>query len=372
MKILYILHSTVNGGATISFKSLVEGILQQGVKPAIIYPINQYNDTVKYFESIGCVCYPSFIAITAITPKEFFLKKIWHLSKIMLLKVLSFINIFILVRKIKPDIIHTNTGVVHEGYLIAKIMKTPHVWHIREYQEHDCGWDILPSKKIFEKELSESFGIFITKDLQAFFNQDDNTSRVVYNPIYDLEETNHIKKCDERYFLIANRISKEKGIEDIIKGYAIFCQDIHDYKLKIAGFGDEKYIHDLKRLCIELNIADQVDFIGYVSDMRELIYNAKVLFVGSYYEAFGRMTAEANFLGTFVIGRNTGGTKEIMELTHGGFLFDNHKEIPSLLKQYLNTNGNIMEEPKQKAAEYFSKKSHCKNIMHIYNEIIKK
>jgi len=369
MKILYILHTTLNDGSTLSFKSLMEGVVRLGVTPVVLYPKRQHNENVTYLEQLGCECHSYFKAKSAIPHKANCIEIVLHLCRMAVMKVVSYINLFFLVKKIKPDIIHTNSGVVHEGYLIARTLKIPHVWHIREYQEKDCDWTIMPSKKIFERELSKSYGIFITQDLQAFFHQDNHTSRVIYNPIYDQEDIQDIPKNDEKYFLIANRVSKEKGIEDIIKGFALFCEHNQEYQLYIAGQGSEAYIEELKTLCQALNVMDKVHFLGFVSDMRELMYNAKVLFVGSFYEGFGRMTAEANSLGTFVIGRNTGGTKEIVELTHGGYLFNRYEEIPTLLDQYLNSDGNIMEEAQNIAMEYFSKKNHCRNIVQVYNEL---
>ena len=371
MKVLYILHSTINGGATISFKNLIDGVVKTGTTPVIVYPKGQYNEVIRAFEKMGIKCFPCRIVLS-ITSNTKSIGTIPSFVKLFILKVLSFINLLKIATKTNPDIIHTNTGVVHEGYYVAKFLKKPHVWHIREYQTKDFNWNIFPSKKSFEKKLSKSNSVFITKDLQKYFNQEKYHSKVIYNPIYDSDETVNINSCNEKYFLIANRISKEKGIDDIIKGYALFCHNKNDYKLKIAGFGDEKYIYELKNLCAELNVSDYVDFIGFVSEMRELIYNAKVLFVGSYYEAFGRMTAEANLLGTFVIGRNSGGTKEILELTHGGYLFDNYEEIPSLLNNYLNTDVDMMGEAKQIALTNFSKKNHCDKIMKVYNEIADK
>ena len=43
-----------------------------------------------------------------------------------------------------PDIIHTNTGVIHEGLKVAKRLKIPHVWHLREYQDKDFNWEAFP------------------------------------------------------------------------------------------------------------------------------------------------------------------------------------------------------------------------------------
>lgn len=368
MKVLYILHSTVNGGATISFKNLINGVVKMGITPIIIYPKGQHNEVIMDFEKMGIKCFPCRIVLS-ITSNTKNLGIISSFVKLFILKVLSFFNLLRIATKTNPDIIHTNTGVIHEGYFVAKTLKKPHVWHIREYQTKDFNWKIFPSKNSFEKKLSKSYSVFITKDLQKYFNQEIHHSKVVYNPIFDSDEINTINFSTKKYFLIANRISKEKGIDDIIKGYASFCKYNNEYKLKIAGFGDEKYIQNLKTLCENLKIINQVDFIGYVADVRELIYNAKILFVGSYYEAFGRMTAEAILLGTFVIGRNTGGTKEILELTHGGFLFNQYQEIPSLINSYLNNDNSIDYDYKKLAIKFFSKEMHCKNIIKIYDEI---
>lgn len=362
------------GGATISFKSMIEGVVKEDVKPIIVYPRKEYNDTICVFEKMGIKCIPCFITSSVIS-KNATLKTILSLSKQIIHKILSFINLLIICSKIKPDIIHTNTGVVHEGFFISRLLQIPHVWHIREYQTLDFNWTILPSKKKFIKELYKSYTVFITKDLQKCFKQDNqNTSSVIYNPIYDFEEVNNLSQIKQKYFLIANRISKEKGIEDIINGYAKFIKINSEYVLKIAGFGNEQYINELHTLCEKLNVSNNVEFLGYVSDMRTLISNAEILFVGSYFEAFGRMTAEANMLKTFVIGRNTGGTKEVIELTHGGSLFDNEKEIPSLLESWIkmSTDGKeqIICAAQKLAFEYFSKQRHSKEVIQLYMSIL--
>ena len=369
MKVLYILHSTVMGGATISFKNMVEGVLRNGVKPVVVYPKKQKNEAIRHLENIGCECYECFIAMSVIPQNVSFIKKTFLLWVVFLKKIISFINLFLIVQKVKPDIIHTNTGVVQEGANIARIKKIPHVWHIREYQTRDFNLTILPNKNAFVRKLSNSNTIFITKELRSYFNPKGD-SFVIYNPIFRIEELpNMINVEKERYILVANRISKEKGLEDIIEGCSCFLTKHKDFKLKIAGFGNDKYIRELQDLCRDLKISENVEFLGYVSNMRDLIYNASVLLVGSYYEAFGRMTAEANLLGTFVIGRNSGGTKEIIEVTGGGSLFYDKCEILSLLEKYLNLQDKkaILLNAKQRAIDNFTSEVHCEKIMEVYN-----
>ena len=373
MKVLYIIHATIMGGSTISFKNMIDGVVKRGIKPIIVYPRKQYNGLIADFEKNGIECIQSFVCCSILSNRNFF-KNILSIGKLLLLKALSFINLLIIVGNTKPDIVHTNTGVVHEGFMVARLFKIPHVWHIREYQTLDFNWKIYPRMEKFIKKISKSYPIFITKDLQNFFKQERNNSIVIYNPIYDLEDI----RCDfakkKKYFLVANRISKEKGIEDIIRGYAEFAKHNETFSLKIAGFGDETYINELKTLCSTLNVEKRVEFLGFVPDMRNLIQEAEVLLVGSYFEGFGRMTAEANLLGTYVIGRKTGGTKEIIELTHGGCLFDEEKEIPILLRNYTNKPCEekmaFLCDSQKIAFEHFSKQKHCSEIIKLYNSIL--
>ena len=113
---------------------------------------------------------------------------------------------------------------------------------------------------------------------------------------------------------------------DIIWAFALFFRKHVDYKLLIAGFGNESYIAQCVDLAKKLGCEKNVLFSGYVEDVRPLMDNATALVVASYNEGFGRMSAEACFRGCLLIGRNTGGTKEIMDSV-GGFPFSYYRRF---------------------------------------------
>ena len=96
--------------------------------------------------------------------------------------------------------------------------------------------------------------------------------------------------------------------------------------------------------------------------------------MGSYNEGFGRMTAEANMLGIPVIGRNTAGTKEILEQTGGGFLFDSNMQLTICMKKMLKMNDEqsveLMRQPQRIAKELFCTELHIEKIKELYNGII--
>ena len=90
-------------------------------------------------------------------------------------------------------------------------------------------------------------------------------------------------------------------------------------------------------------------------------------------EGFGRMTAEVNTLGVPVIGRNTAGTKEILDQTYGGFRFSTVEELVGNMKVVAEMNAiqicEFMKEPERRAKELFSTESHVKRMMQLYDKV---
>ena len=152
MKVLYLLNSTKMGGANISFINLVKELSDKGVKSYIIYPDEKIDKVFKrkispYCEKMYSVPMKShyhdsqqnkikkYIKGTRIYENLRFYPENKEVEKI--------------VKLVNPDIIHTNVGVIQAGYKVSKKLNIPHIWHLREYQTKDFGWEIEPSKKAF-------------------------------------------------------------------------------------------------------------------------------------------------------------------------------------------------------------------------------
>ena len=61
------------------------------------------------------------------------------------------------------------------------------------------------------------------------------------------------------------------------------------------------------------NASNNLSYLGFRKDVYNLMANATALIVASKCEGFGLITIEAIFNGCFVIGNNSGVTKEILE-----------------------------------------------------------
>lgn len=343
MKILYLIHSTANTGAAISFMNMVMGLKNKGIEMAVVGPKPQEDfldvlskHEIPYYSiNIAESVYPSILTGGI---KDHFLY-VLRIVNLIRRKNICYKDILKIAKIYHPDIIHTNVGTLHEGYRVAKKLHIPHVWHIREYQDKDFGWRFFPSKAKYEQKLRNSHVIAITKDLISYFDLNEyGSAHVIYNGIF-----NKSNRCfiwpKEKYFLCASRISWEKGIDEVIAAFANFYRKNKDYRLVVLGDGDSNYIEKLKGMSKESSCSDAIQWEGYKNNVFEYMKKATCLIVASHHEAFGRMTAEACFAGCIVLGRNTGGTQEILENT-GGFLFETGED---LLRGMVNTS-ELLEE----------------------------
>ena len=331
-KILYIVHSSKMGGATISFLNMLCGMKMAGYEPVIVYP--DYNETFisilkqNDLEHIRMDLTPLILNTSSLKNKILYF---YHFATLTIRLKKTTKSFERLVRKVKPDLIHTNTGIIHEGFFAAKKLGIPHVWHLREYQDLDFGWTIYPSKKKFINALSASNVIAISHGIFNHFKLSTAKDRVIYNGILSKTEITYNPK-KQKYFLCASRVVASKGHEDVVKAFASFSKYHPDYRLVILGDGHKKFIDHLHKLAEKLGCKELIKFEGYktVPETVKCMQNAKALIVASKFEGFGRMTAEAAFAGRFVLGRDTGGTKEIIEYTNGILFHDTNGLIRAM------------------------------------------
>ena len=376
MKVLYILHDSDMGGSNISLLNLMSGMKNKGIEIVAVVPNikDDFKDKLKSLD-IHFYCCPVVMSVIWPSWKNMPLKgKCGYIKSLLKAKYDSYKELIKIVKKEQPNIIHTNVGVVQEGYFCARRLKIPHVWHLREYQDRDFNWKTFPSRWFLNNLLQQSNVVSITKDIhKAFSLPNDKKHKVIYNGILPKEKT-FMEFPKDNYFLCASRVSKEKGHHDVVNVFAKFHKTFPNYKLIILGYGSESYIQGLKTLSYDLGCADSVVFKGYTDDVIDYMKKAKALIVASYNEGFGRMTAEASFSGCLVIGRDTGGTKEILDET-GGLKFNNNNELYNCMIKVANMDEQeykeIVSHAQDKAKEMYSIENNIELIFDFYHNLTK-
>lgn len=385
MKVLYIIHSTIMGGATISFFNMINELKKYSIEAVVVIPKNNYNLEKLFLDKIKQLN----VKVINATIVPFTYKGLSNVKNpIKLIRTLKWLILFPyrriksihelqkIIETEKPDIVHTNVGVIHESWSACQKKNIPHVWHLREYQDLDFGYKFYPSKEKFEKELRKSTVISITNDILKYFNMlDSRWAFTVYNGIFKEKDAFYSKE-KQNYFLVCSRISPEKGHHDIIKAFNLFCQENKSFKLKILGKYDinSSYIMSLKELIQTLECKDKIEFLGYHNDVKPYLREAKALIVASHNEGFGRMTAEACFSGCIVIGRNTAGTKEILDYTGGfqynGCIEDLVEKMHTVANLPQNAYDDLAIQAMEKAKGMYSIEANGENIYNIYKKVL--
>jgi glycosyltransferase involved in cell wall biosynthesis len=140
--------------------------------------------------------------------------------------------------------------------------------------------------------------------------------RVIYNGLNDLAlNAQPPSKPDGAIRLgIVGQVNRWKGHEDLFEAFGQIGVQWPNTELHIFGQGSEDYGRQLKRQSIDLGIADQVRWHGYVNDRTAIFQSIDLLVIPSRVEeSFGLVAAEAGFFALPMVATRQGGLAEIIE-----------------------------------------------------------
>jgi len=129
------------------------------------------------------------------------------------------------------------------------------------------------------------------------------------------------------YLLYVGNLKHDKGVIELIKGFASICDNFPGLTLVFAGSGIEK--KHLTELSTTLNITDKVNLLGSVEHHKlpALITHAKALALPSYNEGVPNVVLEAMACGTPVLATKVGGIPEVVNEKTCGILIEPRCEI---------------------------------------------
>jgi len=139
--------------------------------------------------------------------------------------------------------------------------------------------------------------------------------------------------------LFVGRISRLKQIELCLETLAFLIKSqSRKVTLTIVGpVSDELYFSELKALAIQLQITEQVNFVGSVEQSKLVPYyqKANLLLLPSAHESFGMVMVEAMSCGTPVVAlKGSGGPDEIVENGINGILTSKDKYAEKVLDYF--------------------------------------
>lgn len=188
----------------------------------------------------------------------------------------------------------------------------------------------------------------------------------------DIEEYN-LKTEDEGYALYFGRLSKEKGILNLITAFS----KTKTGKLYIAGEGEEK--ENIENLIKENHLEDRVQLLGFLNSdtMKEYISKSRFVIVPSvWYENCPYSVVETLAIGKPIIGANIAGIPELVQDNINGFIFQHHDtdELAVKMEELFNNDllvDKFSKQSKQICQSSYSKEVYYQEIMKIYQSLLK-
>lgn len=294
-------------------------------------------------------------------------------SKIPILRTVSYyMNSFVTVKKINPDIVHIQTiFLALSGLLIKKFLHKPYVVYGR-------GSDVYFSwrfKNLISKPILKNADavIALTEDMKREVQKIyDREVFVIPNGI-DLERFENLSKEvsrkrlkikeAEKIIIFVGGLRPVKGVKYLIEAMKIVMDKNENTSLFIVGDGEERgYLESLVR---NLNIERYVTFIGKVpnEDIPEYMVASDVFVLPSLSEGFPVTVVEAMASGLPIVATNVRGLPEIIKSGEKGFLVESKNANEIAEKVLLLLEDDVLRERISKNNREEVKKYSWENVV---------
>jgi glycosyltransferase involved in cell wall biosynthesis len=363
--------SSSRGGQELSLFEVCHSLHQRGHHISLLYL--KEGDLVERYREF---CY-HIIAVNA--------------YKVLRKKELSrFISDFLKIPRIKNGVVYSNQ--YHDcvmGYALALSRNIPLICHLRTpapTKLEAFDWQLNASLKGVKRFISTSHQ---TKQDWVRLGFQPSKFEVVHNGT----DTDAFKPTDNfsalrqqwqipettKVISYVGRLDGIKGIETLIKAFALIVQQGIDARLLIAGkpvsHGDgkarEDYLRSLYQLSADLEVAEQMSFLGHVAHPVSLYQVSDVSVLPSVFpEPFGRSVIESLSCGVPVMGSQIGGIPEILTGAFQNWLFEpgNEVELAAKLTEILHwrkTHPQLSQQCRNHAVQHFSIEQTTRRIEHI-------
>ena len=114
-----------------------------------------------------------------------------------------------------------------------------------------------------------------------------------------------------------------KGFDNLIKAFSKVANKCKGWDLDIAGAGDEESFSYLKSLVSQYKIDDRVHFLGFCSNISEVMKSHSIFALTSRSEGFGMVLTEAMAMGCTCVSYSLTGPSEIINSEKDGLLVEN-------------------------------------------------
>ena len=181
-----------------------------------------------------------------------------------------------------------------------------------------------------------------------------------------------------RVILYLGRVNRTKGLDVLLKAFALASPSLNGVRLVVAGPASSKeeiaYLSSLRLLAQKLGISSKVTFTGRLSEEEKLeaLQCCTVFVLPSVYEPFGIVILEAAAHAKAIVSTRTDGPASIIEDGSDGILVTpgDSIELGKRLSELLNDDDLLkkLSEAARHTAERYRWRKVVDTLVHVYSD----
>jgi glycosyltransferase involved in cell wall biosynthesis len=285
------------------------------------------------------------------------------------------------IRENEVDIVHGNDLRVNLSWSFpTRFCGKKFVWHQRMLLSSSPLWKLIPYL------CNHFIGISKAVLSSAPSNLKEGQKTLAWNPfcidnVFDKQVAREF--LHDKYgvpmgrFLVGyvGRLVDYKKL-DFLLGCLSRANEVEGVKIHFIAIGDGKkeYADRLRMKAVDIGLAGQATFTGFVNNPEQMIAGLDLLVAASSVDAFGRSLVEAMLQRTPVLAASAGGHVEIVEDGETGFLFipddcrDFTQKLCCLLGD-IDLRYQLATNAYSHACECYSADAHMQHIVSIYEQL---
>jgi glycosyltransferase involved in cell wall biosynthesis len=347
-RVLFVDHTAVLSGAELALRRLIAKIDRKRYEPVVLLFEDGPLASALRFEGVHVEIVYAPAAIVQTRRGTLTLGALKRAGEIpSLVRMLARLRATI--RRIKPDLIHTNSLKSDLLTSLAVIgLKTPVIWHIHDRIAAD--YMPAPAVKAFRlacrhlpdyviansKATLVTLGRGIGDKVRPYWPATEQSTVAIIHPGVDRIARSPRVTLKPTVGMVG-RLSPWKGQDILLEAAPTVLRHFPETRFRIVGsamFGEQEYEQSLRNLATKLGIADRVEFVPFTTEIEKIYGSLGILVHASKLpEPFGQVVIEGMATGLPVVASRAGGVVEIIDHGKTGILIE--PSHPGALSQAL-------------------------------------
>jgi|LakMenEpi03Aug12_release.lakeMendotaPanAssembly.Ray.scaffolds.fasta_scaffold44429_3 glycosyltransferase involved in cell wall biosynthesis len=407
MKILFFQHAVGRGGATVSLRYLVSGLVERGHDVHVALNAGG-RELAEIYTGVGAECHvvstiPSFLHTTAAHVSPLAPRTLLATAKMITRLPAAGRSLQQLVKVLSPDVIHLNSATLGPTALALRSCGVPLVWHVREappFRSRGLRTKVLAG--LMKRLAAET--VFISQDDRRTWSG-NRFGTVIYNcaAIKQLPDKAELAVLREslgldagsRVVLFMGGLQKIKGIAQLCAGIPTIVARMPEARFVILGadpsppsshlaavarrlasaVGLPPFHLRMLRLLASPSLAPYVRVLPSVDGVSNYLAMCDVLVFPAVSPHFARPVIEAALAGKPVVASKLGGVEEVVENNKTGLLVP-AGAVAELVDAVLDLLGDeekasrISAALQETAGDTFSISRHIDAVEAVYRRVV--